>query len=67
MNWVLKAKRKKKLELILLKARMCKEKQKERCQEMAKKKPNNKRMGQRKWSQKGTLLMVRNDPWFDYL
>ena len=48
MNWVLKTKRKKKkLELTLLKVGMCKEK-KRKCQEMARKKPNNKRMGQRK-------------------
>ena len=46
MNWVPKVK--KRLELILLKVEMCKEKQKEKCWEMARKKPNNKRMGQRK-------------------
>ena len=48
MNWVLKAKRKKKkLELTLLKVGMCREK-KRKCRKMARKKPNNKRMGQRK-------------------
>ena len=33
---------------------------------MARKKPTNKRMGQRKWSKKGIIPIVRNDPWFDH-